>query len=166
MIRDACKSDAAAISGIYNHYVENTIVTFEEKVVSVEDMTARIAEVTAGYPWLVFEQDGEISGFAYAAAWKSRCAYRFSAESTVYVAPDHTNRGIGLQLYESLISRLREMNIHSVIGGITQPNPASVKLHERLGFEKVAHFKQVGWKFGAWIDVGYWELILSNTPGR
>jgi len=106
------------------------------------------------------EEDGVVTGYAYASAWKTRSAYRFSVESTVYVAADHCGRGIGTRLYRALIAALREQNVHYVTGGIALPNPASVALHERLGFRKNGHFSEVGFKFGRWVDVGYWELIL------
>lgn len=160
MIRSAIVSDAKAICDIYNHYVHNTIITFEEEPVSVAEMQNRIVEVTDSLPWLVLEEQGDVIGFAYASKWKSRCAYRFCVESTVYLAPHLTGRGNGRQLYEALISDLRSRSLHSVVAGIALPNPASVALHEKMGFEKVAHLKEVGWKFDQWIDVGYWELIL------
>ena len=163
MMRRAEKGDAKTICDIYNHYVENTIITFEEQPVSVEDMQDRIGEVSASFPWLVIERNRDVVGFAYASRWKSRCAYRYSVESTVYLSPDVTGLGIGRQLYSELISVLRDRAIHSVIGGIALPNPASVALHEKLGFGKVAHFAEVGWKFNRWIDVGYWELIIRGA---
>jgi phosphinothricin acetyltransferase len=123
-------------------------------------MAQRIADVTARLPWLVLEEDGVISGYAYAAPWKFRAAYRHCVESSIYLAPSATGRGLGSQLYKALIANLRQRGLHCVIGGAALPNPASVVLHERLGFEKVAEFRQVGFKFGRWIDVAYWELIL------
>lgn len=163
MIRSATTEDADSICTIYNHYVMNSIITFEETPVATPDMVGRIADVIGSLPWLVFESEGQVAGYAYASAWKSRCAYRFAAESTVYVAPAATGARIGTQLYEALIGELRARRLHSVIGGVALPNAASVSLHEKFGFEKVAHFKEVGWKFGRWIDVGYWELMLSSS---
>jgi L-amino acid N-acyltransferase YncA len=160
MIRSVTAQDSAAICGIYNHYVATSIITFEESPVSVEEMETRIVEITAALPWLIFESGGEVVGYAYASAWKSRCAYRFAVESTVYLRASATGKGLGAQLYAALIADLRGKSLHSVIGGVALPNAASVALHEKLGFEKVAHFKQVGWKFNRWIDVGYWELML------
>lgn len=161
MIRPASPSDAAAVAAIYNHYVTTTTISFEEQEVPVAEMAQRITEVGAKLPWLVFEQDGAVLGYAYATPWRARSAYRFSVESTVYVAAGHGGKGIGSALYRSLIGALRERGLHVVIGGIAQPNPASVALHESLGFEKVAHFRRVGRKFAQWIDVGYWELQLA-----
>jgi L-amino acid N-acyltransferase YncA len=159
MIRPAITADAAAICGIYNHYVLETTITFEEGAVPPAEMESRLHETLPSLPWLVWEDDA-IRGFAYASKWKGRCAYRHSAEVTVYLDPESTGRGIGTRLYEALLADLRQRSFHAVIGGIALPNPASIALHKRLGFRKVAHFEQVGWKFGRWIDVGYWQLLL------
>lgn len=161
MIRAATADDAAAIVAIYNHYIATTTISFEERPVAPDEMAGRIRDVTARLPWLVFEDDGAVLGYAYATAWRVRSAYRFSAETSVYLAPGQGGRGIGTALYKALLARLREQGVHMAIGGIAQPNPASVALHESLGFEKVAHFKEVGRKFERWIDVGYWELRLD-----
>ena len=159
MIRPALASDADAIAHIYNHYIRNTTVTFEEMPVSAQEMAARIAKFdAASLPWLVLELDGHVVGYTYASKWKGRCAYRFSVESTVYLDPAHTGRGLGSSLYAALFAALRDKGMHVVIGGIALPNAASVALHEKLGLEKVAHFKEVGFKFERWIDVGYWQL--------
>jgi L-amino acid N-acyltransferase YncA len=161
MIRSATTADAAAIAAIYNHYVLNTIVTFEEEPVSAAEMARRITEtLSAGFPWFVGEEDGRILGYAYAGKWKSRCSYRYSVEATVYLDPAATGRGLGTQLYSALIEVFRNTRIHAIIGGVALPNAASTALHEKLGFKKCAHFTQVGWKFDQWIDVGYWELLL------
>ena len=160
MIRGVYTEDAEAVCSIYNHYVKNTIFTFEENLVSTEEMKDRIAEATVSLPWVVWEENGEIKGYAYASKWKTRSAYRFSVESSIYLQPDFIGKGAGRKLYETLISELRNLSLHTVIGGIALPNESSVALHERLGFLKVAHFKEVGWKFGRWIDVGYWERLL------
>ena len=162
MIRPANTSDAETISGIYNYYIANTIVTFEEDAVTSHDMCERIREITAeGLPWLVAVDHGEILGYAYASKWKGRCAYRYSVEITVYLAQEATSQGWGARLYEALLSALEEKNMHSVIGGIALPNPASVSLHEKFGLQKVAHFEEVGFKFNRWIDVGYWQKKLN-----
>ncbi|MGK5047875.1 arsinothricin resistance N-acetyltransferase ArsN1 family B [Janthinobacterium sp. GB4P2] len=161
MIRLATTTDAAMIATIYNHYVSSSTITFEEQIVGTNEMAQRIASVSAQLPWYVFECDSQILGYAYATPWRARSAYRFSVESTVYVAHDGVGQGIGRQLYNTLIEELRRRQLQVVIGGIAQPNEASVALHERLGFEKVAMFKRVGRKFDQWIDVGYWELQLG-----
>lgn len=161
MIRPATKADAEAIARIYNHYVLNTTITFEEKAVTVEDIVGRIAEVESNsLLWLVAEQDGQVVGYAYASKWKGRCAYRYSVESSVYVAQGHGGRGIGTKLYEALLPQLKDKGIHAVIGGIVLPNPSSIALHEKFGMTQVAHFKEVGYKFNQWLDVGYWEGLL------
>ncbi|WP_107979688.1 arsinothricin resistance N-acetyltransferase ArsN1 family B [Pseudoduganella sp. UC29_71] len=160
-IRPAAAADAAAIAAIYNHYVATTTISFEEQPVSVEEMAGRIGTVSAKLPWLVCEQDGIVMGYAYATPWRVRSAYRFSVESSVYVSPEHPRKGVGSRLYRALIDELRARGLHMVIGGIAQPNEASVALHEAMGFRKVAHFAEVGMKFGRWIDVGYWELKLA-----
>lgn len=161
MIRAATGDDAGAVAAIYNHYIATTTISFEEHPVAAAEMAGRIASVGATLPWLVFEQDGVVVGYAYATPWRARSAYRFSVESSVYVSPEHPRRGIGSRLYRALLDELRPRGLHMVIGGIAQPNEASVALHEAMGFEKVAHFKEVGMKFGRWIDVAYWELRLS-----
>ena len=161
MIRPATPEDAASIASLYNYYVQNTVITFETDVVDAPEIASRIREVTdAGLPWLIAERAGQVVGYAYASKWKGRCAYRFSVESSVYVAAEHTGQGIGAGLYDALIARLRNGTTHVVIGGIALPNEGSQALHERFGFRKVAHFEQVGFKFDRWIDVGYWQLIL------
>jgi len=159
-IRPGLASDAARICAIYNHYVRETVVTFEEEPVPEREMAERIGDVSATWPWLVAEDAGHVLGYAYAAPWKTRSAYRFAVESTVYLAPEFTGRRIGTQLYQELLAALRERGAHCVIGGVALPNAASVALHERLGFRKIAHFGEVGWKLGRWVDVAYWELIL------
>lgn len=161
MIRSASTDDAAAIAAIYNHYVRATSVTFEEEAVANAEMAQRIADTSsADLPWLVWDEAGKILGYAYASKWKSRCAYRYSVESTIYLDQTATRRGLGTKLYAALIDEVRRQKYHAIIGGIALPNPASIALHERFGFQKVAQFKEVGWKFERWTDVGYWELIL------
>jgi phosphinothricin acetyltransferase len=160
MIRPVTTADAPALAAIYNHYVLNTIVTFEEEPITLAESKWRIEEVTATNPWLAAVEDGRILGYAYANKWKSRCAYRYAVESTVYLDKDATGRGLGTQLYTALLADLKKRGLHGVIGGIALPNAASVALHEKLGFKKIGQFKEVGWKFEKWIDVGYWELLL------
>lgn len=162
MIRDAKPADAAAIAAIYNHYIAKTVVTFEEVEVTAEEMRRRRRLVAEKFPWLVVEEAGSVVGYAYASPWHARAAYRHSVETTVYLAPDATGRGLGRPLYEALLDRLPPLGVHAAIGGIALPNPASVALHERLGFAKAAHYREVGHKFGRWIDVGYWQLTLGS----
>lgn len=161
MIRSVSPDDASAICAIYNVYVRNTVITFEEQEVTADEMKRRIAEVTRSLPWLIYELEHRIAGYAYATAWKTRSAYRYSVESTIYLDADFHRQGVGRALYTELLTRLRSLGLHRVIGGIALPNAASVALHEKLGFKKVAHFGEVGFKFDRWIDVGYWQLDLS-----
>ena len=162
MIRQAEAQDAQSIATIYNHYVLNTVVTFEEEAVTATEMSVRIQEVkTADLIWLVIENEGEVFGYAYASKWKGRCAYRRSVEITVYLAKNAARQGFGSRLYGALLSALREKSIHAVIGGIALPNQASIALHEKFGMQKVAHFSEIGFKFNRWIDVGYWQVLLK-----
>ena len=159
-IRDVTADDAAQICDIYNHYVHNTAITFEQQPVSVPEMQARIESYASAYPWLVAERDGLLLGYAYATRWRTRAAYDLTVESTVYVADAARGSGIGRPLYLALLDALREQSIHAVVGCIALPNPGSVALHEKCGFEKVAHFSEVGRKFDRWVDVGFWQVLL------
>jgi L-amino acid N-acyltransferase YncA len=160
-IRAATLADAEAIAAIYNHYITKTVVTFEEEPVLSSEIAQRMNTIwSASLPWLVAEVGGEVAGYAYASKWNGRCAYKFSAEITVYLAPAQQRRGLGSRLYGQLFPLLRERGMHAVIGGIALPNDASVALHEKCGLEKAAHFKEVGFKFDRWIDVGYWQRTL------
>lgn len=157
----AAPNHAADVAAIYNAYVADDIATFEEQPVSTDEMTQRIAAVRRlSLPWLIASEANEICGYAYAGPWKPRSAYRHTVESSVYVAANAKGRGIGSQLYAALIHMLRTQDLHAVIGGVSLPNISSVRLHESLGFRKIGEFKEVGFKFGRWIDVGYWQLLL------
>jgi len=160
MIRAAEVSDARAVAAIYNHYVEQTVITFEEEAVGIAEMERRIAAITERYPWLVLEQDDRIAGYAYASAWHYRSAYRHSVETTIYCDRSSLGCGVGRQLYTALIDRIRRDGHHCAIASIALPNDASVALHERLGYRMVGQFRELGYKLGRWIDVGYWELLL------
>jgi len=163
MIRSINSRDTEAVVNIYNYYIDNTIVSFEEKPILGCDMLERIATVhSAGYPWLVAEDQNKIVGYAYANQWNNRAAYKHTAEVSVYLSYLDMSRGWGTKLYESLFEKLRNMSIHTVIGGISLPNPASVALHEKFGMTQVANFKEVGYKYDKWIDVGYWQGELST----
>jgi L-amino acid N-acyltransferase YncA len=157
-LRPVTAADAEPIVAIYNHFIETSVITFEEQVISADEMRRRIADVQkAGLPWLVVEEEGAVAGYAYAAPWRTRSAYRFSVETTIYLHPDFARRGLGTFIYNQLLTELKACGMHLAIGGITLPNEASVSLHERCGFEKVGHFKEVGYKLGEWLDVGYWQ---------
>ena len=161
VVRAATAGDASALADIYNPYVLNTTITFEEAPVHATNMASRVAEtLDARLPFLLAEVGGVPAGFASASKWKGRCAYRHTAETSVYIAPDHWRCGVGKALYTQLLELLQHANIHAAIGGIALPNDASVAFHERLGFVKVAQFKEVGFKFNRWIDVGYWQRLF------
>lgn len=160
LIRRVTPEDAAAVAAIYNHHVVNTIVTFEETPVDAAAMRARIEEIERAHAWYVADVGGEIAGYAYASAWRPRSAYRKSVETTVYVGEAHLGRRIGIALYGTLLPEIAKRGFHSAMAGIALPNAGSVALHERVGFAKVAHFREVGWKLGRWIDVAYWQRML------
>ena len=165
MIREVKVEDAKEIAEIYNYYIQNTIVTFEEISISTEEMKGRIVAIASKFPWLVYESEGRIKGYAYGGEWKSRSAYKYSLESSVYLKHDEFGKGIGTALYKELLEQLSARDFHAVIGGISLPNEMSIALHEKFGFKKIAQFNEVGYKFDKWIDVGYWELILGgNKP--
>lgn len=160
MIRPVQLSDAEQICTIYNEYVQNSKSTFEEAIVTADEMTSRIQEITKSYPWLVYEMEGNVIGYTYAAKWKERSAYRYTVETGIYLDSNHLGKGVGSRLKGAMIEELREQSFHSVISGIALPNPASVAMCEKFGFKKIAHFKEVGFKLDKWVDVGYWQLIL------
>ena len=162
-IRMAELTDAVSLAGIYNHYVLTSYATFEIDPIEIEEMERRIDDsLTGGLPFLTAANDNDICGYAYAQPYKLRAAYQHSAEISVYVCPESKAKGIGTALYEVLFERLRGSGVHAVIAGISLPNEASIRLHERFGMTKVAHFLEVGRKFDRWIDVGYWEIILGE----
>jgi L-amino acid N-acyltransferase YncA len=163
MIRMAADDDADKICEIYNYYIINTPISFEEEPVTADEMKRRVESVLKNYPWLVYEEGGEILGYAYASQWRTRSAYRFSAESTVYVKHGITGRGIGSELYAQILKELENRSVHAVLSIISLPNEKSQALHEKFGFKKVAHYSQVGFKFGRWIDSGHWELLLHRN---
>lgn len=163
LLRDASPADAVAIAAHYNHYVSTTTVSMETEAVDGAEIARRMADVQeAGLPWIVLEEHGRLIGWAYASKWRARPGYRHAVETTVYLAPGLGGRGHGTRLYGALLGGLRG-RFHCAIGGIALPNPASVALHERLGFKPVARFEEVGHKFGAWVDVGYWQLMLGDA---
>ncbi len=159
-IRLAKITDAGEICTIYNYYIDNTTTTFEETPVATIDMSARIDACIPEDSWWVAELEQKITGYAYATPWKPRAAYRNTVEVTVYIAPGHERRGIASALYQQLFQTLKNKGLHCALAGIALPNEASVALHESLGFRKVGELEEVGFKFGKWINVGYWELRL------
>jgi phosphinothricin acetyltransferase len=161
MIRSADPHrDAAACAAIYAPHVLEGAVSFEEEAPGAAAMAARIERYSATHPWLVAEDGGELLGYAYACRHRERPAYRWAADVSVYVAAGRRGQGLGQALYEELFERLRRQRFQVACAGITLPNAASVALHERLGFTAVGTSRRIGWKAGAWRDVGWWELEL------
>ena len=159
-IESACIIDAAAITEIYNHYIRETVITFELTEITSSEMESRMERTMKTYPWFVIKVDGKLLGYAYATAWRERKAYAATAETTIYLAPEAIGKGLGKPLYDALINKMKEDQFHVLMGVIALPNPESAALHERLGFSKAAHFSEVGFKFNRWVDVGYWQMIL------
>ncbi len=158
MIRPFHIKDTKALLDIYNYYVLNTIVTFDIEPLSLETFTKKLTHINAKYPFIVFEVNDDVIGYAYGSKWRPKPAYNRTVESTVYVKYGEHGKQIGSKLYTELLSLLKQENYHVVLGGLTLPNEASVKLHEKFGFKQVAHFKAVGRKFEKWLDVGFWQL--------
>ncbi|MDR1031127.1 MAG: GNAT family N-acetyltransferase [Treponema sp.] len=163
MIRSVKPSDVMAICGIYNHYIKHTTISFEENPVSMKEMEARIRDIRSVYPWLVWEEAGDVIGYAYVDKWKERTAYGFSVEDSIYLKQSHEGQGLGTSLLTRLLEEVKKTNIHAVVAGITLPNERSIALHERMGFTKIAQFKEIGFKLNQWLDVGYWELLLKPS---
>jgi L-amino acid N-acyltransferase YncA len=162
VIRDADPArDAAACAAIYAPHVEGSAVSFEERAPEEAELAARIERNGTSHAWLVAEREGRVVGYAYATAFNERPAYRWSAGVSVYVVEGEHGRGVGRALYEALFARLRERGLRMACAGITLPNEASVRLHESLGFEQVGVNREIGWKHGAWRDVGWWQLELA-----
>lgn len=157
-IRPVRPEDAAQVADVYNYYIKNTHHTFETEPISAEEMERRIQEVTDIFPFVVAEDEGTVHGYAYADKFRLRREFEFTAEVVIYVRNEAKQKGTGTALYSQLFDLLAETDIHSIVAGISFPNDASIRFHEKLGFEKVAHFKEVGYKLGRWVDVGYWEL--------
>ena len=156
MVREAHNSDAKMIAEIYNHYIIHTAITFETETISPKEIVSRMEKYKQVGPYLVYEEDGEVIGYTYVSRFRERKAYENTIESTIYLKNGLGGRGIGSKLYMEMLDRV-STKYHVIIGGIALPNDASVKLHEKFGFKKVAHFSEVGRKFGQWIDVGFWQ---------
>lgn len=161
MIRPAAAHDAQALCDIYNPYIDRTIITFEEVPLDAATMAQRVADIQRQHVWYVAEEAGRIRGYAYAGPWRPRTAYRFAVETSVYLAMDAVGHGLGRALYGALLDELPRKGFRCAMGGIALPNEPSVRLHEAMGFVKVAHFDDVGFKFGQWIPVGYWQRIFA-----
>jgi phosphinothricin acetyltransferase len=162
MLRFAEEHDISAILGISNWAALNTPANFAIEPEPLQDWVDSWRDTHQRYPWLVAEDNGQLIGFAKASPHRGRCAYAYTAEVTVYVHPQHHARGIGKSLYQQLFPILKVQGYCTLLAGITQPNPASERLHASFGFRRIGVFERVGWKFGKWHDVGYWELIVHD----
>ncbi len=165
-LRRATARDAAGVQAIYAPVVRDTVISFELEPPTVAEIERRIVAVTRDFPWLVWEEEGAVAGYAYASRHKERFAYQWSVDVSAYVHADHRGRGIGKRLYTHLLELLRERGFYNAYAGITLPNDASVALHESVGFAPFALYREVGFKRGAWHDVGWWRLRLAPLPAE
>ncbi len=161
-MRRATPEDAAACQAIYAPYVRDTVISLETDPPGVEVMRGRIEEVLATHDWLVLDVDGEIRGYAYGGAYRTRAAYRWACEVSVYLEPGRRRTGAGRMLYEALFPRLVDRGDLTALAGMTLPNPASEGLHRSLGFDDVGTWRRIGWKFGAWHDVLWMQRPLAT----
>ncbi len=170
-VRDATEADGGALATIYNHYVRDTVITFEVDELDAEEVTARVAKIQkAGLPWLIAESDGVVRGFAYAGPFRERAAYVHTLETSIYLDLAARGSGLGTALFAELFARLADLDagqsphapVHALMGVIALPNDASIALHERFGMTHVGTFLEVGRKFDRWIDVGYWQTNLDE----
>ena len=160
-LRLATPDDAAVIQEIYAPYVLDSATSFETEIPSATELAERISATLDFYPWLVCEDEGVVVGYAYASAHRARAAYCWAVDVSVYIAASHQRRGLGRILYTALFERLIQQGFFVAIAGITLPNPGSVGLHESLGFTHVGTYHNIGFKAGAWQDVGWWEKSLQ-----
>jgi L-amino acid N-acyltransferase YncA len=158
--------DAPACAAIYDPYVRETAISFEEQPPNADELARRIERISLTHPWLMAERDETAVGFAYGSPHRERAAYRWAADVAVYVAAGHQRSGAGRALYEALLSLLRGQGLYVACAGITLPNPASVALHEALGFAPVGIYRRIGFKHGQWHDVGWWQVQLAAADGR
>ena len=165
-IRIASPGDAGDMVDIYAPFIRETAVTFENEVPSVEDFAGRVAGVLERFPWLACDDGGRVIGYAYATPHRARPAYRWSAETSVYVAEGRRRSGVGRALYAALLEILRVQGIRNAYAGITLPNAQSAGFHESFGFRQIGTFPSVGYKQGAWRDVGWWHLRLGEVSGE
>lgn len=161
-VRSATASDAPGILAIYAPIVESSAISFELEPPGIEELVDRMTMVMQDNPWLVNEDEGVITGYAYATVFRSRAAYTHTRESSVYVHPGHQGKGVGKDLMLALLGELSARGTHRVVAGATLPNRGSAALHESLGFRYVGTFHEVGRKFDRWHDVGFWELSLDD----
>ena len=160
VVRDATEADLAAINDIYNHYVLHSTCTYQEVPETIESRRQWFGHHGAQHPVIVAERAGQVIGWGSLSPYHPRSAYRFTVENSVYIHHDHHRQGVGSMILEDLIKRARTLGHRVIIAGIDAGQVASVALHNKFGFEKVGHMKQVGYKFGRWLDVIYMELPL------
>ena len=166
-IRLATEDDAKAMLGIYAPLVRDTVISFEEQPPSIQEFRSRIRSVLERMPWLVCVFDGDIAGYAYATLFRSRAGYRWTAELTVYAHPTYHRRGVGRALYTALLRCLKGQGYHTAVAIIALPNPASIGLHQSLGFRRTGVLENIGFKHGKWVDDDVWQLDLqplSTSP--
>lgn len=161
-IREFRESDVAPACDLSNHYIEHTAIHFGVHPYTHDEFRSMWESGRVAYPWLTAEVEGVFAGFAKAGRWREREAYRFTAEVGLYVDARFQGRGIGSALYRDLFDRLKRSGFHTVVAGVTLPNAASERLHESMGFQKVGVFREVGRKFDAWHDTGWYQLMLAQ----
>jgi phosphinothricin acetyltransferase len=166
VVRDAVPGDAARCADIYTPYVRDTAISFEAEPPTAEEMAARIAEAQRRHAWLVLEDDGVVTGYAYGGPFMARAAYQWSAAVSVYLEPGRRRTGAGRALYEALFDRLAERGVRTVLAGIALPNEDSTGLHRAVGFEPAGTYRRVGWKHGRWHDVAWYQrdLVAGAAP--
>lgn len=164
-IRLVEETDAEAMLGIYAPIVRDTPISFETTVPSANEFRERIRTILHRFPWIVCDINGHVAGYAYATTFRTRAAYQWTVETTVYVHPAHRRRGVGTGLYATLLDALRAQGFHGAVAVITLPNPPSVALHESVGFKRMGVLNAAGYKHRQWYDVGYWTLALRPSEG-
>lgn len=162
IVRCTTTADAEAILAIYAPVVLETPISFELEPPTVQEIQGRIEKTLPHFPWLVCESDGNVEGYAYASRHRDRAAYQWSADVSVYVAADARRKGVGRRLYTPLLGMLADMGYYSALAGIVLPNAASVGLHEAMGFKPIGIYRSIGYKLGAWHDVGWWQFKLRD----
>lgn len=161
-IRPVEAGDFDAIAALTNHFIINTVIHFGTDPVTAAELRASWEKTRTTYPFIVGEIEGRFAGYAKASVWRERPAYRFTPEVGIYIEEWTRGKGVGTALYHALLTDLKSRGFESVIGGVTLPNEASVRLHEKCGFVKCGHVARAGYKFGAWHDVGFWQIMLGE----
>jgi L-amino acid N-acyltransferase YncA len=168
-VRFAAGDDVVGIHEIYAPIVEHTAISFETVVPTHEELTRRVTDTMPQYPWLVAVDDdderAQVLGYAYGHRFAPRAAYAWSVETSIYVRATARGRGVGSTLYSALLALLAAQGYQQAFGGIALPNPASVGLHERIGFRRIGTYHDVGFKFDTWHDVGWWQRALTDGEG-